>query len=276
MPTRLPPLLQAPASSIARRVGLARLGYRLASPVWRSGRFAPAPRRFPVTSPAPVALLVDSLDRGGLEEMVFDLATTLDPARYRPLAVCVERGGAVADRLRSAGIAVHVLERSEAAWSALLARERVAVVNAHYTRFGLRQSRALGIPTVHVLHNSYVWLNERGAARFAASFAGIDHFVAVSSSVARYARRRFGIGPERLELVPNGIRLERLDLDRREERRARMRSVLGVAEDAVVFLLPGTYEPRKGHHAAIPAFEALARRHARAVLVCVGGSPEPS
>lgn len=226
--------------------------------------------------PLNVVVEVSSLDVGGLEKVVFDLASRWDRRSIRPVVTCLDRGGRLADELRRTGVPVHVVGRSRDAFASLLARERADVLNAHYSVFGAPIAAAYGVPQVHVIHNSYLWLREWSLYRIAARFEDVERFVAVSGTVAEFARRRLRVPSSRLDTIPNGIDLSPLaGLDRGSARRE-MRSELGIADDAFVFLHVGTYEPRKGHRALLRAFERVVANVPNVFLVCAGNSWGPA
>jgi len=184
----------------------------------RALRHRSRPRPDPAR-PLTVVVEVASLRSGGLETVVRDLVLALDPARVRPVVACLEDAGPIAQQIEAAGIPVHLLGRRPSALAWLLEREHADVLNAHYSLFGVPTAAAMGIPQVHVLHNSYLWLDEGGARRFAWAFREVDRFVAVSSSVADYSSRRFGL--REVEVIPNGIDLSRLRLDQQPTMRSR-------------------------------------------------------
>ncbi|MBI5546848.1 MAG: glycosyltransferase, partial [Deltaproteobacteria bacterium] len=226
-----------------------------------------------LSQPVRVLIEVGTLDRGGLEEVVHDLVVHLDRDRFLPIIACVQGGGWVAERLKARGEQVEIVGGRHSAYRALLARERISLVNSHYSTFGAPLALRAGIPNVHVLHNSYLWLDHGGARRLSWKLGDIGHFVAVSSSVAAWARSKLQVPAARVEVIPNGIDVQRLAVERDELRRV-TRSELGLEDGAVVFLLLGTYEPRKGHRAFLSAFARIAREHPQAVAVFAGNAPD--
>jgi glycosyltransferase involved in cell wall biosynthesis len=172
-------------------------------------------------------------------------------------------------------VRVEVLGESRRAYRELLRAERVELVLSHYSTFGARIALARGIPNLQVLHNSYTWLDDGGARRLAWRLRRMSGFVAVSSSVADYAARRLHVPRERIEVIPNGVDAGRFSPSERRKLRAAARSELRLPESAIAFLLPGTYEPRKGQRAFLQAFERIARQHPSAVAICAGGAPQP-
>ncbi|MFJ9560669.1 glycosyltransferase [Streptomyces fuscichromogenes] len=92
--------------------------------------------------------------------------------------------------------------------------------------------------------------------------------VAVSPTVAERLRR-WGVPGPRIEVVPNGIDLERFRFD--PARRQRVRDRLGIPRDAWVIGAVGRLAPGKRFGVLIGA---LAQLPADCVLLLVGGGPE--
>lgn len=77
--------------------------------------------------------------------------------------------------------------------------------------------------------------------------------------------------PDRLELVPNSVDVERFAPD--PELRRAMRSELGV-EDRLVFLAVGRMDPQKGYPDLLSAFELVAPQAPQVTLLIVGDGPQ--
>ena len=89
-----------------------------------------------------------------------------------------------------------------------------------------------------------------------------------SSMVRDEIRQRFGLAPEKLHLIYNGVDLEHFHPRQRSALRAAARAELGVGADEAVFLFVGSGFARKGLDAAIGAL-ALCREE-RFRLVAAG------
>ncbi len=223
-----------------------------------------------------VALEVATLDRGGLETVVHDLALGLRDEAIEPLVVCTEAGGARAEALRRAGVEVVVLDPLDprAHLARLLAERRVGLLNAHFSTLGARVAAGLGVPVVTVLHNAYAWVGRGVLEDFRAADPWVDVYVAVSQSVADFCARRFSIAPERIEVVRNGVRAHALaasSLSRDEARRA-----LGVPDDARLVVQIGRIDPIKCQLATVEALGRLARERPEVVAWLVGGVGDPA
>jgi hypothetical protein len=195
----------------------------------RSARQAPAPRdptreasgeRAPAATVAPdsppataagacssIVLEVRSLDRGGLESVVVELALALGAEGISTAVVCTERGGSEVERLRSAGVEVVVLGAADrgAELAAWLDGRDVDLWNAHYSDLGAPLAALRGIPVVVTIHNEYAWVPNRPDDTFRRVDAVVDAYVAVSESAAAFAAERFAIARERIGVIRNAL-----------------------------------------------------------------------
>ncbi len=231
----------------------------------------------------PVLHVVLTLNVGGAEKLVFDLARAVDRTRYPTAVACLDEAGALAPRLQAAGVPVHVLGRKPGVRPDVVARlaqlvrsTGARVVHAHqYTPFfygvlGARLSgRARCLFTEHgrhhpdvrkprrVLVNQALWrLN--GAA------------VAVSEFTRRALVDNEGFPSERVAVVYNGVDVRRFeDLPGRDA----VRASLGVAHDATVVGLCARLSPEKNVPLLLEAVARLRSRHPDLVLLVAGDGP---
>jgi UDP-glucose:(heptosyl)LPS alpha-1,3-glucosyltransferase len=136
-------------------------------------------------------------------------------------------------------------------------REWLAVRRAHegwLGRLGLAAS----------LFHRYLCEAER--AMFA--HPGLRAVICNSEMVRGEIAASFGIAPERLHLIRNGVDLAHFHPRERSSLRRAARAGLGLAEDDFLFLFAGSGFARKGLDAAI---HALARTGTRALVLAVAG-----
>lgn len=239
----------AAVASILRRAGLP----QRAAEIRGLERGAPAPDPW-----LRVALEVESLDRGGLENVVADLAVALRDRGVEPVVLCTQRGGARAEEVRAAGVDVVVLRSADRAHElgALLDERRIDLLNPHFSTVGVRPAAERGIPVVPTLHNAYAWVGAsvvddvRSLDRFVAGYTAVSRFV------AEFSARRFAIHPDRIRVIPNAYRAggsgRRLD-------RATARRELGLAGDVPLLLQVGRVDPVKCQLALVDAVAELRR-----------------
>jgi glycosyltransferase involved in cell wall biosynthesis len=241
-----------------------------------------APRPTIASTPprASVLYVIWSLQAGGAERVVADLARSVDRERFRPLVCCLNFKGQLAAPLEAEGIPVHVLDKRPKAdlralvrLVRLMRRERVDVVHTHLwtsSFWGRLAAILAGVPVrVVTEHNLDLWrraphwLADRVLARVT------DRFVFVSAAVEAFYRERLSLPPERCRVVLNGV--ERPALDRFPDRKA-ARARLGIEGEGPVVGCVGRLEERKGHAFLLEALRRVAEheRDVRGLIVGTG------
>jgi len=216
---------------------------------------------------------VQHLDRGGLERIVFDLATGLGGHGIRSVVVCVEHGGYFADRCRTAGVPVEVLGRArEASYRAVLGHYAPEVVVSHHSFLGAEEAFRLGIPVVSVVQNVYAWQRDGILDQFRRVDPFFTRHVAVSTDAADYLAWRFNVARERIEVIRNAVSLEGFT---EPPSRPVARSALGWSSDDYVFLLVGAICRVKSQRAAVAALAGVVREFPQARLLMLGHVAEP-
>jgi glycosyltransferase involved in cell wall biosynthesis len=229
-----------------------------------------------------------SLDLGGLERLVLDLARVNVRRGNAVSIVCIEHDGRLADEAREIGAEVVSLNKgpgrsSQAMADArrLLAELQPDVVHTH--QIGAlwylgRAARELGIESiVHTEHSNHVkqarsWRGKL-RARYLWWSAGrlARRFCCVSDDVAAAVRQWGTVPRRRVSVVLNGIDTERYG-DRSE--RPAVRRGLGIADDAVVIGTVGRLAEVKRQDLLVRAVAELRGKLPQATLLVVGDGPE--
>jgi glycosyltransferase involved in cell wall biosynthesis len=143
---------------------------------------------------------------------------------------------------------------------------------------------ARGIPVVESLvnisHEPVRQVDNPGVARWKLrahtaldrlTMRRVARFHALSNTVAASWRDVVGIPEDKIEVVPRGVNLQRLDRARLPEAgRATLLGELGVPADAFVVLNVGRQEPQKGQRYLIEAMSAILDAVPSAVLLIAG------
>ena len=171
------------------------------------------PRGAGPAPPMPVLLVVDSLDGGGAERYVVDLAVALR-RRGWPVHVACSAGGVRAEVLADAGVPVTVLldelierrvsGRYGRALRRLVAELRPAVVHAHLFASAAAAAHAVRdqpVPLVVTEHTEGPWRDRRARAVSGLVYRRCDHVVAVSSAIRDLLVTDYGVAPERVEVL---------------------------------------------------------------------------
>jgi O-antigen biosynthesis protein len=220
-----------------------------------------------------IALQVESLDKGGVEEVVFTLAKNLQ--RFPSLKVIVFVVGHIVGHLgevaRKHGIPVINLSRNPFLLRRLINKYGVRVVNFHYTTFGTEQYTRARVPIVYTIHNTYIWADAHFIRERSEQYKHVSQFIAVSGPVRDFFASRFSVDASKIRIIPNG-----LDLDHVAESDFVSRAELGLGDEDVVFVNVASYNWNKFHILMVAAMERLVRRVPKARLLFVGNAHDPA
>ena len=235
----------------------------------------PAP---PTGRPPAVLQIVPRLVSGGAERGTAELAGALAAAGWTsyvasgggPLERDIIRSGATHLTLPLASKNPLRMRRNATLLARLIRRLRIDIVHARSRApawSAQSAARATGRHFVTTFHNAY---GTRGALkhRYNSVMARGERVIAISQFVADHAAQVYGIGPDRLRMIPRGV-----DLDIFDPSRVGAERIVGLARrwrlpDGVpVVMLPGRLTRWKGGLDFIAALAALGRRDICCVLV---------
>ncbi len=153
-----------------------------------------------------VLMETQTLDKGGLEQVIFNLAKGLDQDFFKVVIVAIEKGGMIAHRCKEIGIPVEILQQDKTReYQEILDRHQIDVVLSHYSTFGARLAFEKGIPSISVIHNIYSWFSDSILSDFRLADPFVSRYIAVSEEVKRYTQYRFNIPSNRIRLFRTGL-----------------------------------------------------------------------
>lgn len=237
---------------------------------------------------AHILYLINNLSTGGTQRVVSELATHLDPRRFKvSLAAVTATPPERVDRaliklLEEHGIPIHSLGRQGTQKSlaplghlySLLKEERVDIVHTGVFQpdfYGQIAGALARVPVrVRTFHVTQQWPD---SSRWIGTLCEpllkhlATHNTAVSNACRQSVSRDLGLDPERIQVIPNAVAIPGPRGDRQAVRRN-----LGFGERPVVAIV-GRLAPEKGHRTLLLAAKALAD-HPRAPLFVVVGDGE--
>lgn len=228
--------------------------------------------------PRSVLQVLPALETGGVERGAVDIAAAVAAAGWR--ALVASSGGAMVRELVRAG-AEHVtlplarkspfaLRANVAPLAALIESEGVDIVHARSRApawSAYEAARRTGRPFVTTFHGTYNFGNAL-KRWYNGVMARGDRVIAISDFIADHIRRNYGVGDERLRVVPRGIDLEVFDPARvNSERIVQLAGKWRLPDGVPVVMLPGRLTRWKGQAALIDALTVLGRRDVCCLLV---------
>lgn len=250
---------------------------------------APADARQPLGKRQVYLQVLPRLIVGGAEQVVCDLARSVDPSRFEAVTLCISGKGPLQAQLEAAGLEVVQWQFGRnpitrfPRWlsdhtrlfrqvAALVRERRVAIVQTQL--LGPRHAlvalaaRWGGAPVVvwnfrneRFLRGGWFGLKPKvWAAVFRLGSALVDHIVAVSEETRAGLIRQAGIAPSKITVINNGIDSRRMSVA--ADPRA-IRVELGFGPEARLILTVATLKRQKGH-------EVLLRAAPRVVARCPG------
>ena len=239
-------------------------------------------RRIIRTDPLNIVHVVESMDRGGLERVVCNLAQEQKRAGHRVTILCLFRDGLLAEEARQFGIAVTVTgKRSGIDLAAFIRLRRVlrashadvihthnATAHYHVAAVGARRAQTVLVNTRHGMGGSRD--SDRRERLFSLALGRTAAVAAVcQAAAARLVADRI-VPVELVRVVPNGIRIGEFASCNASEARRR----LGIPEDAVVIGTVGRLNWAKDHAFLLQAFRKLVPSAPKAFLVIIGEGEE--
>lgn len=217
-----------------------------------------------------VGLVTTGFDKGGLEQVVFNLYKNYRDAGVKAYILCQDGNamGSFADKLYDVRDFC-IFEDSVEVFLAYCYRKRITHLHYHHNTCFIEQARECGIQTIYTIHNAYTWFDDVAMNRWCAMVDKCDSIVAVSSFAKDYFCARSDIRPDRVQVIPNGIDL--LELDSPSVLPQRLtKAGLGLGEGDLVFAQAASFSPYKHQIGLIGVMEQVIRKDPRVKLLLVG------
>lgn len=217
-----------------------------------------------------VIVQVDNFVAGGLENVVIDINSEFQKANLKCCLVVFGTAGSAVEKARDFGLTVFEMPYSDELYKKLLERVEPKVVMTHYSLQGLEICKELGIYTVQVIHNMYMWFSNAEKILFKKAAESTDCYVSVSNVAQDYAISKLGLPKEKCMVISNGIDVARFnDIPNREES-ALLRNNLGVSDDDFIYLSVGSINHQKNSASLVRSFAKIADQVSNSKLIMVG------
>jgi len=239
---------------------------------------------FPATCPRvmpddviSVMHVIDTGGPGGAETVFLQMATGLDPARFRSVAVVGDNGW-LPEQLEKRSLVPHILPAKGSfkigyllALRRLARRCKIDVIVAHLYGSAIYASllgRLMGVPVISVLHGqSDVAHSDRLAPlRSGIVRKGSRKVVFVSEYLKDHLRPRLRLAETQCAVIPNGVDAEVF----RPCQDGSLRSELALADDAILVGAIGNIRAPKAYDVLLRAARILLDRSQRFHFIVAG------
>lgn len=234
------------------------------------------------TRPMKVLHVLHSLDTGGAERIVCDLARHRT-GTLRTGVVCLDHRGRMVDEAQRLGIEIFCTERKPGLdlrqvgrIAAIIRRFDPDVIHAHQytpyfytalaasvTGFGRIVFTEHGRHWPDVVSARRQWVNQALRLRR-------DRVTAVCEFAADALRQQERLGGRDIRIIPNGVRCEAFD---RPRHRDSLAALIGAGADAPICIQVARFSPVKDHATSLRAFALSRHEHPSAQLVLIGDGP---
>lgn len=228
-----------------------------------------------------VAIVIDSLQTGGAQKLITAFTSQAPKQGIQPVVINLRTGSSsvIRNTIESNGVKVFTVTArslfSLHRWRWLIRffkQEKIDIVHSHLLYANILASVAgyiARIPVVCTLHSTHTergWrlrllkaLEDFCLQNFATRILAVGQEVA-TAHLHRYKGRQ-------VDVIPNGIP-EPAEVP--SQTRERLRSELAGDESNLIIITVGRFEPSKGYHDMVNAFQLLQKKNRQSKLVMVG------
>ena len=223
--------------------------------------------------------VVLSLQPGGLENGVVNVANGLDPARFQSSVCCLKRAGGFASRLDRESVPVFEMESRGGndlllplKLARLFRRTKVDIVhtrNAEAFFYGFLGAKLAGVGAIVHSEHGRTFHDRRirfWTQRFFSRYT--DNIFALSAQLKRDLVTYVGIPGHRIGVQYNGVDLKRFSVSNANKIRAQ----LGLATGNIIIGSVGRLVPVKNYQLLLQAVHSLGMENV--VVLLVGDGPE--
>ncbi len=226
-------------------------------------------RRFrtPCAKPA-IALMVNGMERGGLEQVVMDLYYGYKARGYRVYIVCATwQIDTIKDKL-DAVEDVFVYQNDFDALIQFLWRRDIRTLHYHFSVFCIRILHLMGFQTLYTMHNLYTFMDDGQIHAYAKKLEAADWLVPVAPVVDDYFRERTQYRGKNIKVILDGVNFGHLDGG--DEELQIDREQLGIHQNDIVLGMVASFYHVKHQIGMIGVMERLLERYPNVKLVIMG------
>jgi len=224
-----------------------------------------------------VLLLTSSLERGGAERQVVELAKSLDSERFNVHVASLSHNNPLAEQLGDLQARFHIVEKRSKYDVGLIRRVRDLLIKldihvVHSFMFdaemvGRLAGRWAGTPAVICSNRCPHWNRKKHKLWLARATNGcFDAMIANSQAGCDFEREQQNVPVDKLHVIPNGVDIERFHPGRPDD----LRAELDLPRDALIVGMIAHFRSNKDHPTYIKAAAKVVARHPNAIFICAG------
>jgi len=234
--------------------------------------------------------IVPRFQNDGTMNMVRSLLKEFDAEKYRLILCALNKGDAVDGDLRKSGVKIILFDMRH--WLAfhiiwrlarLMKREHVTLVHTHRARpdiYGRIAARLAGVPcNVSTQHYVGEWAEKGPVVHilyrllFQWTMVWCDKVVANSNAERNRLSGEISMLPGKVEVIYNGVDLERFSLQKRDRRVMRQLKRFSIPPEHFIVGTVAFLVARKGIHHLLEAGPSILARVPNTTFLIVGGGP---
>jgi L-malate glycosyltransferase len=220
----------------------------------------------------------DTLDKGGLEEVIYNLVKNTNDEEFEVSAACFQ-GGVVADRLRENGFICHEINETKksARINALknyIQAGKFEIVQVHFSFDAIKAAKRTNAKVIETTHNTYHFFeNPWGRLKYSYYLNLVDAVVAVSTPVKNFNLANFKVfDQKKCVVITNSIDPERIVPT--ERTKEELKKEFGLPENSLVISTLSRLDVQKGLEYFIEAAKRLNETYNHLVFLIPGEGTE--
>ncbi|HCU57400.1 MAG TPA: hypothetical protein DF984_04095, partial [Anaerolineaceae bacterium] len=215
-----------------------------------------------------IGLVVNSFDKGGLEQAVFNLYEGYRKFGFRSYVFSqTDNIGHFAKKLYSPQH-LFVFNNDKEKFLSFCKEMKINWLHYHYNTFQIDKVGDLGIKTIYSIQNIYSWLSDSEIQERAKFINKADLIIAGSTFSKEYYCKRTGTPLSKVDVIPIGVNIE--DLDNTFLNSKYSRKALKLSDTDVVLCFVASFHEVKHQMNMIGAMEKIIKVNPRVKLIFLG------
>lgn len=211
-----------------------------------------------------IALVVNSFNKGGLEEVVLNLYYGYKQKGYNVYILSAFNDAPMAKKLYDIRD-IYIFNNNPENFINFCKKKHINILHYHYNTLMMRAAKQMGFKVIYTMHNVYTWFNKVELIEYKSRLDSADYVVCVSDYVKNYYTTLTGAA--NAVAVPNGLDFSRLD--KQFEDFNISKQSLGLQDKKVIVSVASFY-PVKHQIGLIGAMEEVIKTRPDAHLLLVG------